>query len=69
MVDNVEGRTFKEMQMISNLIESKDESCIEKEFWSLVENKKSYFTVEYAADLDTKKYGSGFGRRGQKIIN
>ncbi|MFO0117880.1 MAG: hypothetical protein ACK521_09810 [bacterium] len=43
---------------------------MEKEYWDMVELGRNPITkVEYAADIDTLKYGSGFGRAGQKLVD
>ena len=43
---------------------------LEEEYWNMVDLQQGEeLRVEYAADLDTKEVGSGFGRPGQKIIN
>jgi histone demethylase JARID1 len=52
------------------LIDSSDFNALEKDYWDMVELGKSPITrVEYAADIDTMKYGSGFGRAGQKLVD
>jgi histone demethylase JARID1 len=43
---------------------------IEKEYWDKVDNQiGENKIVEYAADLATNKFGSGFGTRNQKILD
>lgn len=43
---------------------------LEKEYWNYVDNQVGDpIKVEYAADLSTTHFGSGFGREGQKIID
>jgi hypothetical protein len=47
-----------------------DYAELEKRYWDMVENNVGQRTrVEYAADLATSKFGSGFGRPGQNIIS
>ncbi len=48
----------------------KDYLDLENEYWSKVDYGQGETTlVEYAADVPTANYGSGFGRPGQKIVN
>ena len=48
----------------------KDYLDLENEYWNMVDYGQGEITlVEYAADVPTGKYGSGFGRPGQKIVN
>ena len=43
---------------------------LEKRYWDMVENNVGPTTrVEYAADVATSKFGSAFGRPGQKILS
>ena len=43
----------------------KDYLDLENEYWSMVDYGQGEKTVvEYAADVPTAKYGSGFGRPG-----
>jgi hypothetical protein len=43
---------------------------LEKEYWNIVEhNMGSTVKVEYANDLDVSKFGSGFGRKDQKLLS
>jgi len=47
-----------------------DYKQVERDYWDHVENGKGGITkVEYAADINTSKYGSGFGRQGQKLVD
>ena len=49
---------------------AKDYEDLEQEYWNMVDYGQDGITlVEYAADIPTAKYGSGFGRVGQKIVN
>jgi len=49
---------------------AKDYEGLEAEYWNMVDYGQDGITlVEYAADIPTAKYGSGFGRVGQKIVN
>lgn len=44
--------------------------AIEERYWDMVENGAGDpYRVEYAADLRVDKYGSGFGRPGQTVID
>ena len=48
----------------------KDYLELENEYWNMVDYGQGEITlVEYAADVPTGKFGSGFGRPGQKIVN
>ena len=48
----------------------KDYLDLENDYWDMVDYGKGDTTlVEYAADVPCAKYGSGFGRPGQKILN
>lgn len=76
-VQNDKGRTFAELAEFSRKIEA-DEPVVtkadfirlEKKYWDMVENNVGPRTrVEYAADVSTSKFGSGFGRPGQKIVS
>jgi len=52
---------------IENNSETKD---IEADYWDMVDNQSGPETlVEYAADVPTLQFGSGFGRKGQKEID
>ena len=43
---------------------------IEKRYWDMVENGLGKAQrVEYAADMRVDKYGSGFGRPGQREVD
>jgi hypothetical protein len=78
---NLQGHRFKDFQEISRRREQEDEhidwSCdtavfnhIEPKYWDLVENQVGEeVKVEYAADLNAKKYGSGFGHKNQAILD
>lgn len=46
-----------------------DYDRIEHEYWEQVEYGKGSTRVEYAADIPTNKFGSGFGRHGQKLVD
>lgn len=47
-----------------------DYAELEKRYWDMVENNVGQRTrVEYAADVSTSKFGSGFGRPGQNIVS
>ena len=51
-------------------ISKADFERLEKRYWDMVENNVGPPTrVEYAADVATSKYGSAFGRPGQKILS
>lgn len=51
--------------------QTKDEFWqIERDYWNYVDNQVGEkIKVEYAADLPTTKFGSGFGREGQKVLD
>ena len=67
------GHRFKDFKAISEVREKGDEnldwdddqeiySHIEADCWNHVENQVGdQIKVEYAADLNAKKYGNGFG--------
>jgi len=43
---------------------------LEKEYWSYVDNQiGDPVKVQYAADLAVTAFGSGFGRKGQKVLD
>ena len=75
------GHTFKEFQEIAKGYEKGDDHIdwsndtdvymnIEKSYWDHVDNQMGKdLKVEYAADLDAKRFGSGFGNRTQKILH
>lgn len=47
-----------------------DYAELEKRYWDMVENNVGSRTrVEYAADVSTSKFGSGFGRPGQRVVS
>jgi hypothetical protein len=63
---------------IGRKLEEKDGPCeapadywkIEKEYWSYVENQvEPRIRVQYAADLNVKNFGSGFGVEGQHLAD
>ena len=75
------GHRFKDFKEISIKREKEDEgidwtddqaifSHIEPKYWNHVENQVGdEIKVEYAADLNSKKYGSGFGLKNQKLMS
>jgi histone demethylase JARID1 len=46
-----------------------DYEQVELDYWEQVEHGKGSTRVEYAADIPTLKFGSGFGRPGQKLVD
>jgi len=73
---NNEGRSFAEFLQLSKVHESEkisteaDYAELEKRYWDMVENNVGTRTrVEYAADVSTSKFGSGFGRPGQRVVS
>lgn len=73
---NNEGRTFSEFLELSKahasdpLSNDADYANLEKRYWDMVENNVGPRTrVEYAADVSTSKFGSGFGRPGQRVVS
>ena len=78
---NLGGHRFKDFKEISIRREKEDEAIdwtddqeifnhIEPKYWNYVENQVGEeVKVEYAADLNAKKYGSGFGLKSQAIIS
>jgi len=70
---NAEGRTFRELMELSGqfeqekLVTEADYSALEKRYWDMVENNVGpRLRVEYAADVPTGRFGSGFPRRGSR---
>lgn len=70
--ENNTGHTFEKFREIAREREKqepmteKDYIELEKDYWSKVDYGQGEVTlVEYAADVPTLKYGSGFGRPGQ----
>lgn len=70
---NSEGHTFPDFVAISRELEEGDK-CetpedywkIEKDYWNMVENQVGpRMRVQYAADLNVKQFGSGFGCKDQ----
>ena len=73
---NNKGYTFEQFAQLAKQLETKELKAtkdyvkLEEDYWNMVDNGKGEITlVEYAADVPTAKYGSGFGRVGQKIVN
>lgn len=69
---NPEGRTFNEFRKLAEAETTEQDSYaeIEKEYWQCVDNQiGKRRQLEYAADVPTDVFGSGFGRPGQKIIH
>jgi hypothetical protein len=70
---NTNGRTFKEYIDLAKEMGDNNQSHqnnyykeLEREYWEQVDNCKGEQTkVEYAADVPTLKFGSGFARPGQ----
>lgn len=74
---NLNGHTFKDFQNIAAMKEKEDEHLdwqddrdifnnIESKYWDYVEHQiGEEYKVEYAADLNARQYGSGFGMKGQ----
>ena len=72
---NTDGHSFKEFEALSREREKGDSEInwdddeeiyekIETDYWNKVENQVGEEEkVEYAADLNAKKYGSGFGTK------
>jgi hypothetical protein len=73
------GHTFKDFQRIAKEREREDEDIdwdddqevydrIERKYWEIVDNQVGKeLKVEYAADLDAGRYGSGFGRKDHHL--
>jgi hypothetical protein len=55
----------REMEAKDNCEKPEDFWKIEREYWNYVENQvEPRVRVQYAADLNVKQYGSGFGVKG-----
>ena len=70
------GHTFADYKNAAERLEKNrpqtksDYLALEKEYWEIVDlNKGPQFKVEYAADVPTNVYGSGFGHKNQPIID
>ena len=69
---NEEGRTYQEFKKMAQIIEDDKDSVekIESDYWDMVDNQMGPDRlVEYAADISTQQFGSGFGRPGQRVID
>lgn len=78
---NLNGHRFRDFKEISVRREKEDEHIdwsddyevfnhIEGKYWDHVEHQLGEeVKVEYAADLNSKKYGSGFGLKDQRVLS